>query len=79
MQVSVLLSQAQVFTWEMHCFSFLWPGLQSHSRCLGPHKNDLKRIFLCFLAFAVMYDGIFRYINANPEAKGVPFRKTKKH
>ena len=34
---------------------------------------------LCFLAFSVMYDEIFKYINANPEAKGVPFRKTKKN
>lgn len=35
-------------------------------------KNDLKHLFLCF--FSVMYDVIFRYINANPEAEGVPFR-----
>ncbi len=26
-----------------------WPGLQSHSRCLGPQKTDLEHLFLWYM------------------------------
>ena len=59
------------FPQSAFCHLSSWPGLQSHSRRLGPQKKWFETFFLCFVS--VMYDVIFRYINANPEAEGVPF------
>ena len=62
--------QAAVRKPPAFCHASSWPGLQSHSRCLGPQKTDLEHTcFLCFLAFSVIWDLIFndRFCDSKPK------------